>query len=659
MANDATLYTRMEVRLSEAEKKLKSFEKNVDKNMGNIERRTKSAARTMETSLSASAGKIASVFKSFGGGLLAGVAAGGITSIVAGFKEAATAVAELGDQAKIAGISVEGFQEWRYIADQARIPVDALTDAIKELNIRADEFAVTGKGGAAEAFQRLGLTPQEVQERLKDPSEFMLLLIERTRQLKNEAAGRRIFDELFGGQGGERMVALIEQGEAGIRKQIKAANDLGVVIDAQLVAKAAELDAKFNTVVHTVGQNLKAAIVSAADSLVNFIDLWRSVENQNNATLDRRAADLGMERLEIENKILAAKESQRELERAGMSNPLSQAVDSTDLRQYQERLAAIAKEEQKIVEIRNSRLPDVTKPTDRTFTPIKPPDPGAQRDRERAANLADRERKAVTDLIAQLDFEYSLIGKTAVQQEKMNALRQAGAAATSDEQLAIANKIDAINREQEATDRLAEAAEDARDAARDFAGTMVDGFLNGATAAESLGNALKNLASRLLDSGLDSLFNGGGLLSGLGGLFGGGASKYAGLSGGLFAEGGYTGAGGKYQPAGVVHKGEVVWSQADVARAGGVAAVEAMRKGYANGGPVGIDTPIAPSLPNIRGNSGQSAPVVNFAPVIDARGAGPAEVAKLGMEIQKLKGEIPHMVVKSVRDAHKQNIKLR
>lgn len=46
-----------------------------------------------------------------------------------------------------------------------------------------------------------------------------------------------------------------------------------------------------------------------------------------------------------------------------------------------------------------------------------------------------------------------------------------------------------------------------------------------------------------------------------------------------FANGGYTGAGGKYDPAGIVHKGEVVWSQADIKRAGGVANVEALRKG--------------------------------------------------------------------------------
>ncbi len=44
-----------------------------------------------------------------------------------------------------------------------------------------------------------------------------------------------------------------------------------------------------------------------------------------------------------------------------------------------------------------------------------------------------------------------------------------------------------------------------------------------------------------------------------------------------FAEGGYTGFGGKYDPAGVVHKGEVVWSQDDIRRWGGVGVVENMR----------------------------------------------------------------------------------
>ncbi|MCU4639363.1 tape measure protein [Acinetobacter courvalinii] len=45
-----------------------------------------------------------------------------------------------------------------------------------------------------------------------------------------------------------------------------------------------------------------------------------------------------------------------------------------------------------------------------------------------------------------------------------------------------------------------------------------------------------------------------------------------------FADGGYTGKGGKYEVAGSVHKGEIVWSQDDIKRWGGVNLVESMRK---------------------------------------------------------------------------------
>lgn len=56
------------------------------------------------------------------------------------------------------------------------------------------------------------------------------------------------------------------------------------------------------------------------------------------------------------------------------------------------------------------------------------------------------------------------------------------------------------------------------------------------------------------------------------------------------------------QPAGVVHKGEVVWSQQDIARAGGVGVVEALRKGmkgYAHGGVVSIMPQVNAAMANM------------------------------------------------------------
>lgn len=51
-----------------------------------------------------------------------------------------------------------------------------------------------------------------------------------------------------------------------------------------------------------------------------------------------------------------------------------------------------------------------------------------------------------------------------------------------------------------------------------------------------------------------------------------------------FSSGGYTGAGGVNDPAGTVHKGEIVWSQSDIRKFGGVATVEALRNGNVSAG---------------------------------------------------------------------------
>lgn len=82
------------------------------------------------------------------------------------------------------------------------------------------------------------------------------------------------------------------------------------------------------------------------------------------------------------------------------------------------------------------------------------------------------------------------------------------------------------------------------------------------------------------------------LITGAG--FGGSAQLAASGGIGLFAKGGFTGAGGKYTPAGIVHKGEYVFDAAAVSRIG-VPTLERLR-GYASGGYVG-----APRAPRLNG----------------------------------------------------------
>lgn len=107
----------------------------------------------------------------------------------------------------------------------------------------------------------------------------------------------------------------------------------------------------------------------------------------------------------------------------------------------------------------------------------------------------------------------------------------------------------------------------------------------------SLGTGLDKFGSTLSSASAGGGSSGGGLFGWLKGLFGGSTQFAAAAAGtlkpGLFSDGGWTGPGGVNEPRGIVHAGEVVWSQQDVARAGGVAVVDGMRlglRGYAAGG---------------------------------------------------------------------------
>lgn len=153
----------------------------------------------------------------------------------------------------------------------------------------------------------------------------------------------------------------------------------------------------------------------------------------------------------------------------------------------------------------------------------------------------------------------------------------------------------------------------ARDLAGDFTSTFLGGLEQGKNAWAAFGDvgmsALKKISDTLVNDLLNSIFQVQGAAGGSGGdffgnlfsgLFGGGGSKAPSfLNNGFdtspmkgFDGGGYTGPGGRFEPRGLVHAGEIVFNQDDVSRHGGVAAVEALRlglPGYSGGGVVGVE----------------------------------------------------------------------
>ena len=569
--NDQILAVSIEARINKLEREMKKASGIVGKNFDGMEKRSKRATTDIEKHFAGLSDRVGGMGKTmttgFIGGMTGALAAGGIMGILGKGGELARGIAEIGDEAKRAGLSIEAFQELKYVAEQNRIGVDSLVDGIKELSLRADEFVITGSGSAAEAFQRLGYNAETLRTKLRDPSALFTEIIGKLGQL-DRAAQIRIADEIFGGTGGERFVQLIEQGEDAIYATRQEAHDLGLIMSDELVAKADELDRRFNAVANTVGSALKQAIVGATLALVDFLNTF----NQLPAMVNLRAstAPLDTRDMSIMQRQLADKQAALDgvLEREAkgeLSGWFNTGIGHDDAK---DSLAAEIAELSAAIEKRSDPSQfDVASVFEGLNTPtygsveemqaaLSPPPleivvDGANTIEPlprvggggggRSASAMREERDAAAELIAELEEELRVIGMSEVEKRVDAELRRAGAYATDAQKASIRDLVTTIEAETAAMDRMQAAMDNAKGLAKDFLGGLLGDLRSGVDGATALANAFGRLADRLLDMALDTLINslfdnlmggaGGGFLGGLFGFSEGGVVEAA--TGGL------------------------------------------------------------------------------------------------------------------------------
>lgn len=173
--------------------------------------------------------------------------------------------------------------------------------------------------------------------------------------------------------------------------------------------------------------------------------------------------------------------------------------------------------------------------------------------------------------------------------------------------------------------------------------------MSGLDGADALKSALLDLAKTILRNQLLRVFA---MIPGMG--------KLGGLLMRPYAEGGYTGDGAKYEPAGVVHRGEYVFSAETVKRLGADNLDRlhtSAKRGYAAGGLV--DAPMK-ALMATSGRSGDSArtpaPAVTInAPVtVNATGGTPEQNADLAQQMadqteRMFRGIIRHEMMRQMK----------
>lgn len=261
----------------------------------------------------------------------------------------------------------------------------------------------------------------------------------------------------------------------------------------------------------------------------------------------------------------------------------------------------------------------------------------------------EREARAIRERTQALQTEAAVLATVAISGEDLGdameyartkaellvAAQRAGKAITPELNASIDDLArsysEAGSAAEEAADKMQKVKGRTEEGAKALTG-MFRSILDGSkTAKEALADLLLDIAAAQFNKGLMALFQG--PLSGLSNMVGMGLG---------FSGGGFTGAGGKFEPAGIVHRGEFVISKAATERLG-VGNLERLHqsalRGYSGGGLVDAAAKTTRAVSDSHSAAAKaSAPVVNItggAITVNATGGTPEVNADLAQQIAK------------------------
>lgn len=582
-SNAEQLAIEVLARIGDLEKNMKRANALTAKAYSDMAKGSKSATRQMEADMVRSttrinqavaltAGKIGDAGKAFAGNLArnalaAGVALLSVGALVNQTKQALDEFGNIADKSAQSGLDAEFFQELSYGASLAGVGMDELSSALNTFS-KNSGLAVVGKGKMVQALLKLNPALLENIRNAKSQEERVKLAANAIDQAKTASEKAAIATTLFG-NAGAALVPVFSGGADAIEQMAVKARQLGIIVDNELIARADELGDEYETVTKVLDVQFKQALINLgpvmiaaaqlairlSDALSTIVDSWRALDQQSNIGLNRQLATIGKQRLDLENQILDAQKAQSDeaekmsetAKNLGFADTKNPVLPGGNIDELKAQSAELKKQELAIVAIQTARneaakqVGDGTgNSNDTADTPPLPPISTGGSTRNQAAEDALRQAEAVKKLIADLQFEQSLIGKSQVEQAKMNALRQAGAAATEEQKTQIASIIEASAKEKAAIEATAQSVELQRDIAKGALTDITTAFEDGKITAQEWADVVSNMFRKVADAIINNLVNmaitpanGGfnlfGALLGLGGATaGGGVSAGAG-----------------------------------------------------------------------------------------------------------------------------------
>jgi len=472
-AEVGALQIRLDTDLSTLTAKFDTAGRVVDKFGRNTEKRIGALGGTMSKF-----GNVAtSALVGFGAGLVGGALMGALQQLPQIFRSIVAEGAGLVDTANKLGMTTESIQELHFSARQGGASIEDMDKSL-QIFVKSLGEASQGSGELLKVLTANGVALRDQAGNIRPVKDLLKDYADLIKRAGSEQERARLTTIAFGRSGSD-LANVFRDGAAGIDETASAAHRLGAVIDDKMLQQIADIDDRWDAFATTLATRSKTAILETVTWIDDLAGSIQRVGAQMDAFRKEQAGEQLSPGAMIGDFAGNPKAAAEALAKSRMAAGLAGSPTSWAGR---DEWLGVAKE-----------------------TKLPPKPPTSTRDRE--AERALRESKAINDLIGSLAEENALIGASDADRAVANNLRAAGASATAEQRAEIETLTRSMVANQAAYDAAQASTQALRDISKDVLSGIIGDLREGVSAADALANAFQRIADKLLDGALDFAIN--------------------------------------------------------------------------------------------------------------------------------------------------------
>jgi hypothetical protein len=201
-------------------------------------------------------------------GLAAIFAAISFKKLLDGGRKAVDTLSEIGDAAKSIGLSTDALQELRVAAVQSGLSIGQLDSAMRRYVQSVDELR-RGRGEGGDALARLGISAVDASGKFKSAQTIFNETADVISDMSDQTAASAAAIDIFG-ESGAKMLPVLNNGSAGLKKMAAEARKLGIIIDADLIRRADEAGDELELLEQIVSTQVTVALADLAPILIGI-----------------------------------------------------------------------------------------------------------------------------------------------------------------------------------------------------------------------------------------------------------------------------------------------------------------------------------------------------------------------------------------------------